>query len=99
MNIAVIFAGGVGQRMKTANRPKQFLEMHKKPIIIYSLEIFEQHPDVDAIVVACVKEWIPYLKELLEKFHITKVKNYIKIICPKYYRLMNLSLLNLLMEP
>ena len=74
MNIAVIFAGGIGQRMKTTNRPKQFLEMHKKPIIIYTLEIFEQHPDIDAIVVACVEEWIPYLEELLVKFHITKVK-------------------------
>lgn len=74
MNIAVIFAGGVGQRMKTAKRPKQFLELHKKPIIIYTLEIFEQHPDIDAIVVACVEDWIPYLKDLLQKFHITKVK-------------------------
>lgn len=74
MNIAVIFAGGIGQRMKTTKRPKQFLEMHKKPIIIYTLEIFEQHPEIDAIVIACVKEWIPYLNELLEKFHITKVK-------------------------
>lgn len=74
MNIAVIFAGGIGQRMKTTKRPKQFLEMHKKPIIVYTLEIFEQHPDIDAIVIACVKEWISYLEELLEKFHITKVK-------------------------
>lgn len=74
MNVAVIFAGGTGQRMKTTNRPKQFLEMHKKPIIIYTLEIFEQHPEIDAIVVSCVKEWIPYLEELLEKFHIKKVK-------------------------
>jgi 2-C-methyl-D-erythritol 4-phosphate cytidylyltransferase len=74
MNIAVIFAGGVGQRMKTTNRPKQFLEMHKKPIIIYTLEIFEQHPEIDGIVVACVEDWIPYLEDLLDKFRITKVK-------------------------
>lgn len=74
MNIAVIFAGGIGQRMKTTNRPKQFLEMHGKPIIIYTLEHFENHGDIDAIVIACVEEWIPYMKELLEKFHITKVK-------------------------
>ncbi len=74
MNIAVIFAGGIGQRMKTTNRPKQFLEMHKKPIIIYTLEHFENHSDIDAIVIACVEEWIPYLESLLEKFHITKVK-------------------------
>lgn len=74
MNIAVIFAGGTGQRMKTTNRPKQFLEMHKKPIIIYTLEIFDNHEDIDSIVVSCVEEWIPYLKELLYKFRITKVK-------------------------
>lgn len=74
MNIAVIFAGGIGQRMKTSSRPKQFLEMHKKPIIIYTLEIFENHPEIDAIVVACVEEWIPYLKDLLYKFRINKVK-------------------------
>ncbi len=74
MNIAVIFAGGIGQRMKTTNRPKQFLEMHKKPIIIYTLEHFENHPDIDGIVIACVEEWISYMKELIEKFHITKVR-------------------------
>lgn len=74
MNLAVIFAGGTGQRMKTTNRPKQFLEMHGKPIIIYTLEIFEKHPDIDGIVVACVEEWVPYLKELLDRFHIEKVK-------------------------
>lgn len=74
MNIAVIFAGGIGQRMKTTKRPKQFLEMHKKPIIIYTLEIFEYHSDIDAIVIACVEDWIPYLEELLVRFHITKVK-------------------------
>ncbi|MCM1144042.1 MAG: 2-C-methyl-D-erythritol 4-phosphate cytidylyltransferase [Blautia sp.] len=74
MNIAVIFAGGTGQRMNAGGRPKQFLEMHKKPIIIYTLEIFENHPDIDAVVVACVEEWIPYLEELLYKFRINKVK-------------------------
>lgn len=74
MNIGVIFAGGTGQRMKTTNRPKQFLEMHGKPIIIYTLEIFENHQDIDAIVVACVEAWIPYLEQLLDKFHIKKVK-------------------------
>lgn len=74
MNIGVIFAGGIGQRMKTTKRPKQFLEMHGKPIIIYTLEIFERHPEIDGIVVSCVAEWITYLNELLDKFHITKVK-------------------------
>ena len=51
MNIAVVFAGGTGQRMNSKSKPKQFLMLHGRPIIIYTLERFEQHPDVDAIVV------------------------------------------------
>lgn len=43
MNIAVIFAGGVGSRMRSKERPKQFLSMHGKPIIIHTLELFENH--------------------------------------------------------
>lgn len=74
MNIAVIFAGGTGQRMGSTGRPKQFLEMHGKPIIIYTLEIFEKHPDIDAIVISCVEEWIPHLETLLYKFRIAKVR-------------------------
>lgn len=74
MNIAVIFAGGVGTRMNTKSMPKQFLELHGKPIIIYTLEIFENHSDIDGIVIACVSEWIPYLKRILSKFGICKVK-------------------------
>lgn len=74
MNIAVIFAGGSGQRMHTKDIPKQFLEMHGKPIIIYTLEIFEKHPEIDAIVIACKKEWIEYLNKLLYKYRIEKVK-------------------------
>lgn len=74
MNIAVIFAGGSGQRMHTKDIPKQFLEMHGKPIIIYTLEIFEKHPEIDSIVIACKKEWIEYLNDLLYKYRIEKVK-------------------------
>lgn len=73
MNIAVIFAGGTGQRMHTTSRPKQFLELHGKPIIIYTLELFDNHPQVDAIVVACLENWIPFLKKMLKKFEINKV--------------------------
>ena len=74
MNIAVIFAGGTGQRMKCTKLPKQFLEMHGKPIIIYTLEKFEFNDNIDAIVIACVKEWIEYLEKLVNRFHISKVK-------------------------
>lgn len=74
MNIAVIFAGGVGKRMHSKERPKQFLELYNKPIIIHTLEIFEHCREIDAIVIACVEDWIPYLQDLLYKFRIEKVK-------------------------
>lgn len=74
MNTALIFAGGVGSRMHSKERPKQFLEMYNKPIIIHTLEHFENHPDIDAIVVVCVEGWIDYLQNLLYKFRIEKVK-------------------------
>src|SRR5574344_3016093 len=73
MNIAVIFAGGSGKRMNTVSKPKQFLELKGKPIIIYTLEIFDTHPDIDAICVACIESWIPYLNKQLRKFEISKV--------------------------
>lgn len=75
MNIAVIFAGGVGSRMHSKDRPKQFLEMYNKPIIIHTLEYFENHSMIDAIVIVCIKDWIPYLNRLLYKFRIEKVKS------------------------
>lgn len=74
MNIALIFAGGTGQRMNAGTTPKQFLEMHGKPILIYTLEQFENHDDIDGIVVVCLESWIPYLKKILNRFNITKVK-------------------------
>ena len=73
MNIAVIFAGGSGKRMNTVSRPKQFLELNGKPVIIYTLELFDNHPDIDGIVVVCIESWITFLKKQLKKFEITKV--------------------------
>ena len=75
MNYAVIFAGGAGRRMHTKSRPKQFLEYQGKPIIIYTLELFDNHSMIDGIVVACVEEWIPFLEKMLKKFEISKVKS------------------------
>lgn len=73
MNVALIFAGGVGRRMNTNGRPKQFLELHGKPILIYTLELFDNHPMIDGIIVVCLKEWMDYLKKMLRKFEINKV--------------------------
>lgn len=78
MNIAVIFAGGSGKRMNTKSKPKQFLEYNGKPIIIYTLELFDNHPMIDAIVVVCIESWIPFLKKMLKKFEIDKVVDIVK---------------------
>ena len=74
MNIAVIFAGGTGTRMNSKEKPKQFLKMHDKPIIIHTIEKFEDNEEIDAIVIACLKDWINYLNELIEYYHINKVR-------------------------
>ena len=60
-NIAVIFAGGTGQRMGT-NVPKQFLKIHSKEIIIHTLDKFEDNKNIDEIYIACNKKWIEYLE-------------------------------------
>ena len=74
MNVALVFAGGSGQRMKNSAKPKQFLELYGKPIIIYTLEVFERHPEIDAVVIPCIAGWENYLQRLLDKFGIKKVK-------------------------
>ena len=78
MNIALIFAGGTGQRMNSKGKPKQFLELHGKPIIIYTLEWFERHKDIDYIAISCLEEWIGYLEELVERYGFKKVKWIVK---------------------
>lgn len=72
-NIAVIFAGGYGVRMNNTDMPKQFLEVNGKPVIIYTLEVFEHHSQIDAICISCIESWIPYLEGLIEEYHIKKV--------------------------
>lgn len=74
MNIAVIFAGGSGQRMNTKTKPKQFLELHGKPILIYTMEAFENAPSIDAIVLVMLKEWIDYSQKLINQYGLSKVK-------------------------
>lgn len=60
--------------MHSKDRPKQFLEIYNKPIIIHTLEHFEKNKMIDAIVIACVKEWIDYLSELVSEYRIEKVR-------------------------
>jgi len=70
---ALIFAGGTGKRMNTKTLPKQFLELHGKPIIIHTIEHFESHPEIMDIVVVCVDDWLDYCRDLLARFNIKKV--------------------------
>ena len=72
-NIALIFAGGSGKRMNTVSRPKQFLELNGKPVIIYTLELFDNHPLIDGIIVVCIEQWLDFLQKQLKKFEINKV--------------------------
>ena len=73
-HIAVVFAGGIGRRMNSKALPKQFLRLYGKEIIVYTLEHFQNHSEIDAIAVACVEDWIPFLKELIEKYRLDKVQ-------------------------
>ena len=73
MNIAIILAGGVGKRFG-ADIPKQFVEVLGKPFIVYPIEIYQNHPEIDAIEVVCVKSHIDYLKSLVDEYNLDKVK-------------------------
>lgn len=74
MNNVLIFAGGAGRRMNSKSKPKQFLKLYGKEIIIHTLENFQNHPEVDNIVVVCIKGWIEYLQKLLAQYNIDKVR-------------------------
>lgn len=73
MNIGVIFAGGVGSRLGMIGRPKQFVEINGKPIIIHTLEHFENCSEVDKVVVVCLINWIEYMWKLVDEYDLKKV--------------------------
>ncbi len=75
MAIALIFAGGSGKRMRSEATPKQFLPMHGKPVIIYTLEHFQDHEDIEAIVIVCIKAWIEKLRRMVGRYGIDKVRD------------------------
>lgn len=73
-NIALIIAGGVGERMKQ-DIPKQFINVYDKPIIVYTMEAFQRHPDIDYIEVVCLDGWHDVLKAYARQFGISKLEN------------------------
>lgn len=75
MNIALVLAGGLGLRMNQSGEPpKQFFELGDKPVIIHTLERLDKHGAIDAICVVCLSTWEDYLKDLIGKFAIQKVR-------------------------
>lgn len=72
MNIALILAGGSGHRMNH-EIPKQFLNVNDKPVIIYTLEAFQRHPDIDEIGVVCIDGWHDILKAYARQYKIDKL--------------------------
>ena len=73
MNYAIVLAAGVGQRMRNGGLPKQFLKLMGKPIIIYTLEKFEQCQDIDKIIIVCHGGYVDYIQNLLTLYQIQKV--------------------------
>lgn len=73
MNIAVIIAGGVGNRMGQSI-PKQFINVYDKPILIYTLEGFQRHPLIDAIEIVCIEGWENVVWSYAKQYNITKLK-------------------------
>ncbi|MBD5535195.1 MAG: 2-C-methyl-D-erythritol 4-phosphate cytidylyltransferase [Lachnospiraceae bacterium] len=73
MNIAIIIAGGAGHRMGQ-EIPKQFINVYDKPVLIYTLEGFQQHPQIDAIEVVCIDGWHDMVWAYAKQFDITKLK-------------------------
>lgn len=73
-NIGIILAGGCGARMGNMDRPKQFIEVYGKPLIIYTLEAFENSEYIDEILISCHKDYIEDMKIWCRKYEITKEK-------------------------
>lgn len=76
MNTALILAGGLDPRFHM-DIPKQFVNVNNKPVIIYTLEIFQNHPDIDEIIVTCLDGWQEMVRVYGKQFNITKLKEII----------------------
>lgn len=73
MNIALITAAGKGSRMNQ-EVPKQFMPIKNKPLIVYTLEAFQNHPNIDAIIIPCLRGWEQIMWAYVKQYKITKVK-------------------------
>ena len=73
MNIAIILAGGIGTRVG-AEKPKQFIEVLGKPVLAYTIDIFQNNCHIDAVVVVCHSDWMIYCKAMVKTYKLTKVR-------------------------
>lgn len=73
-NIALIIAGGVGARMNQ-DIPKQFINVNDKPVIVYTMEAFQRHHEIDAIEIVCLDGWHDVLRAYAKQFGIAKLEN------------------------
>ena len=74
MNIALIIAGGVGARMQQ-DIPKQFINVNDVPVIVYTLQAFQKHPNIDAIEIVCLDGWHDIVRAYAKQFGIAKLEN------------------------
>lgn len=77
MNVALLIAGGSGQRMNQ-DIPKQFIHVNDKPVIVYTMEAFQKHPNIKKICVVCIEGWEEVLKAYAKQFGITKLEWVVK---------------------
>ena len=79
-NIAIIFAGGTGQRLNNGENsiPKQFLKINEKPIIIHTLELFQNHPSIDKIYISIHPDYYEYMQDLVKHYYITKTAGIVR---------------------
>ncbi len=75
MNIALILAAGSGTRMGNADKPKQFLPIYGKPLMVHTIEAFEAHDEVDAIVIVTNDIYIDQVKVWCKQYDLSKVKS------------------------
>lgn len=74
MNYAIILAAGVGQRMRNGGMPKQFLKLMGKPIVVYTLEKFEECDEIDGMIIVCHGSYIEQMQKLVEFYRMDKIK-------------------------
>lgn len=74
MNVALILAAGVGSRMGNADKPKQFLLIYGKPLMVHTIEAFENHDDIDVVVIVTNEEYLDQVKVWCKQYDLSKVK-------------------------